>query len=558
MFKATAIKANKWLASFPNKNVLIMVVFIIPLIAYHLWQTALYKKQNADFTQQLIEKDIQIDDLLAKLLMVDTNSGSNVVIDWTDNTESEDGFVIEKKRDGEEDYAVVAILDANSTSFIDTSKDGVEDTYCYRVGALQNNMPTYSETYCVLKPSTTNTASGTETDTGTDAGTETDTQSDTTTDMEIETGGYDDIVIPPGSALSIDYDISSSQESIELSGREFYCAKSDLSLNTDFSVNEISNASIRLGEGNLSYKETIYVFNDDDLQVANGYVSMKYNEQNGFGFILEGDGIEQQVATLYISAGAWSSDDAELEIKAGDLAEIITLPSSHSMHYIAVDITFDESTFVEFTPLGEHGSYSAVGVAAIVLNEANTESIVDDSTSPDMDDASDLPSYAEVYEVDFDSTTTIDVSETAYMTSEGSVANDDYSNGVLESVTYTGSSTFKDSSYEFIEDDNVVDTGYTKMTWDEGNSVIIAMSSASDSASLTSLYFRAGAWTEELIEFELIVNGESTLIELTTSRSWSYLRIDIEFEGALTVEARPLSHYESYSAFYFAGATLSE
>ena len=505
MFKLPVISGNKLITSPLYMAVLAVIVLMLAFIGYKSWQEYQIYKINEAFQS------------------FPTAAGDSTlrVISWLDNADDEDGYIVERKSDAS--YVVITTLEADSTYYEDYTllAGGI---YCYRVGAYNQAGTAYSEEFCV--------------------------------EVQLDPDPLpepDPLPVPPvGGAVSIVAEFFGVPGNIDLNGRELYAVKSDYSFNSDFSTNEITDVNFTVGDGSLSYKDsTKFVFMQDGGEVENGYVFMRYSDLNNFSFMLEGNGAAQ-VATLYIAAGAWSLTSAELEVKAGGISEIITLPSNYTWHYIKVDITFEQSTLVELIPVAHHGSYSGVQVAGIVLNNASVPDV------PEEPDVPNIPSFASLLLVDQNSSSTIDVSASEYITSAGVIANEDYSDGAIIGITYTGKSKYRDSSYLFLDNNKVVASGYTGMSWSDLNSVAVSLNSSAQQSSFASLYFKAGAWTRKKpIELELIINGESSLIELSKGYRWFYIRADIEFAGALNVELKPVSNLGG-NGLYFAGLTLQE
>ena len=55
----------------------------------------------------------------------------------------------------------------------------------------------------------------------------------------------------------------------------------------------------------------------------------------------------------------------------------------------------------------------------------------------------------------------------------------------------------------------------------------------------------------------IIINGESEVIDLSSGFSWKYYKVEVEFEGELDIEIRPVGTLSGYSAMKFAGLTLN-
>jgi hypothetical protein len=70
-------------------------------------------------------------------LTATASAGPQVVLNWTDNSVNETGFVIERRRLPGQDYAVIASVPPNGTTFTDNASTGLLGgfTYSYRVRA---------------------------------------------------------------------------------------------------------------------------------------------------------------------------------------------------------------------------------------------------------------------------------------------------------------------------------------------------------------------------------------------------------------------------------------
>jgi len=183
--------------------------------------------------------------------------------------------------------------------------------------------------------------------------------------------------------------------------------------------------------------------------------------------------------------------------------------------------------------------------AAVALNHAKIDTIA-------------APGSATLIEVDQRSNSSIDVTATEYITSTGTIANTSYHDGRISTISYSGNAKFRDGGYEFIDNDNVVASGYTGMPWNEQSGVTVNLRSAAEEQSVASLYFKAGAWANGVNEIELMINGERALVELTKGYTWFYVRADIAFQGYLNVAIKPVGQVGGYSHLFFAGLTLSE
>ncbi|WP_019613748.1 hypothetical protein [Psychromonas ossibalaenae] len=518
MFKLRGISTANFTTKVMTPGTILfsaIVISLIVLIGYKSWQ---------EYRIYQINKMVQT-------FPTAGGTGTQTVISWMDNATDEDGYVVERKTDGE--YVIIATLNADSTSYVDyASIPG--STSCYRIGSYNQAGTAYSEDYCIDIPLEDTTEPLPEPLPLPDP------------DDPVEPLPDPDEPVIPGN-VSIVSTFIEKPGVIELNGREFYGFKSDYNYNDEFSVDEITDVDFSIGNGSLSsHDSSIFIFQEQGEELENGYVVMNYNELNSFNFSLLGSG-NTQVATLYLSLGAWSSDLAGLIINAGDTTELITLPTSYTWHYVKIDIEFEQSTVVTVTPAGTHGGYSGIKVAGLLLNIANDEIIPDEESKP---------SYGLVHGVSVETGGEIDVSNVKYVASDGQSGNVDFSGAEVTSIDYSGSPKYRDSTYEFVNNGTVVASGYTGMSWKETNAVLIDLKSADDQANLASLYFKAGAWTNDPAMLELTVNGEVSPVELIKGYRWFYLKADIEFEGSVHVELRPVGKLGGYSYISFAGLTL--
>lgn len=436
---------------------------------------------------------------------IDTSAGGGTAVDitWQDDANDEDGFVVERKESG--DFVEVARLNPNVISYTDFNLVA-GTTYCYRVGAFNQAGTAYSQEYCIDTP-----------------------EPDSVVD-----------ITPPavmGSA-TITGQFIAKPDVIELAGRELYSFKSDATYNGDFSKDNVENIQYTIEDGNLSYKDSaLFTFQEQGNGIDSGYVSMRYNESNSVSFSLKSNG-DSQVASLYMSAGVWSNEPAAFLVTAGDTSELISIPKGRTWYYLKVDIAFKESVEVKINPVGYFGSYSALNVAGVVLNEKSITS----STSLNSISLSDSAN--------------IDVSNVRYMTSDLISGNENFSNGEVLAIDYQGTANYQDKTYSFIDNGSVVATGYTGMGWNEGNTISIDLKNSAEQTVSTSLFLKAGAWTDEQAQLQLQLNGENYPIELSRGRMWFYIRVNFEFSGAAHIEIKPVGNIGSYSQIMFAGLTM--
>ncbi|ABM02317.1 hypothetical protein Ping_0459 [Psychromonas ingrahamii 37] len=475
---------NKTPRSIAIKTLMVAAIFLSVLIGYQLWQEY---RMNV-------------------LINIDTSAGSIVAVDitWQDDSDDEDGFVVERKESG--DFVEVARLNSNVTAYTDYSL--VAGTaYCYRIGAFNQVGTAYSDEYCIDIP-------------------EADIVVDTT--------------LPPlTGSETITSEFITQPNVIELAGRELYSFKSSATYNVDFSKDEVENIQYNIADGNLSYEDSaLFTFQDEGSYVESGFVSMRYNEVNNVSFSLNGNG-DPQVASLYMSVGVWSSVPAAFLVIAGDTSDIISIPRGYGWHYLKIDIAFDESMEVKINPIGVFGGYSALNVAGVVLNEKSIST-----------------SFASLTDISLADSANIDVSNVKYMTSYFISGNEKLSSGEVIGIDYLGTSQYQDAIYSFIDNGQVVATGYTEMAWKKANVISIDLKNSSEQPVYTSLFLRAGAWVAGTSQLEMKLNGETYPIELSYGYGWFFIRVDFEFSGNAHVEIKPVDNIGGYSQIMFAGLTM--
>lgn len=87
----------------------------------------------------------------------DNNHPDSVALTWTDNSQDENGFILERKQDSAAYVALAVALTANITAFTDSTikRGSVPTTYTYRVKAFRNEadktvtQSSYSNEACI-------------------------------------------------------------------------------------------------------------------------------------------------------------------------------------------------------------------------------------------------------------------------------------------------------------------------------------------------------------------------------------------------------------------------
>jgi hypothetical protein len=463
-------------------------------------------------------------------------TAGSLQVSWSDSSNNEDGFTVEKRLMEKDDFELISYLPADTTLYVDTNVV-TDQTYCYRIASYNQAGKSTSDESCIE----VNEADVESID---DAVTSNDpvssdqyTAVDATAESDVEpTYTYNDI--------AISHEFISKPAVIEIGDKELYSFKSNENYNADYSTNEVTNAGFVINQGKVSYSSNAYSFQKNGTELNNGYASMAFNSANHLSFDLIGDDAKQ-TATLYMQAGAWTSESSSIVVTVGNKTENIQLPKGYAWMYLSVQIEFDGTTPVTITTDSDRSGYSAVMFAGIVLNEATV-----------IEEEEEVVQYASLLEIDSSAEKIVDITDVKFMTSAWQAGNDELSDATVSELSYTGKTKAYTSTYQFVNDNGQTYLGHESMSWSEDNGVKIQLQSGESQVNTVALYFAAGAWTKELASVEVIINGESEVIDLSSGFSWKYYKVEVEFEGELDIEIRPVGTQSGYSGMKFAGLTL--
>lgn len=479
------------------------------------------------------------------LVMVPFLFGSSVVlaeslqVNWMDSSTNEDGFIIEKRLVENDDFQPVAFLPANTTKYVD-SQVAANNTYCYRINSYNQAGQSPSNESCTFVNEAVEVTPPDVIDP------ETPVEPDATEDSTSPDYNYDQI--------SISHEIITKPATIEIGDKELYSFKLDQTFNEGYSSNSLINSNFNIDSGKVYYSNSSFSFQSNAEELSNGYALMGFNSSNSLTFDLTGNGVKQ-VATLYMTAGVWSNNTSSVVINVGEKTEVIEISRGYSWESFTVDIEFDGTVPVTVTTDSDVGGYSGVMIAGLVLNEANT------GATEEEEEEIEAVQYASIIDVERLSSKTIDVSDVKFMTSASITGNNDMSDATVEGYSFNGETWASQAGYDFINDGQS-NIGYEGLTWDEANSMELKLKSADSQTNIASLYFSAGAWTANTSSIEVIINGESNLVELKSGYTWEYYKVDVEFEGELDVMIRPVGTIKKVawlngvSALKFVGVTL--
>ena len=89
---------------------------------------------------------------LLLIALFTTAANASVQIKWTDNSDNESGFVIERRLSTETKFIKLIKLPVNTVDYTD---DASNNKYCYRIGSFNRAGTAYSDEQCIdtlIKP----------------------------------------------------------------------------------------------------------------------------------------------------------------------------------------------------------------------------------------------------------------------------------------------------------------------------------------------------------------------------------------------------------------------
>ncbi|MCP4322552.1 MAG: fibronectin type III domain-containing protein [Psychromonas sp.] len=75
----------------------------------------------------------------------------SILVEWLDNSDNEDGFIVERRSGDEVDFIVMKFLSRDNVEYID-SNVSLNMGYCYRVSAFNQAGSSLSEEVCINTP----------------------------------------------------------------------------------------------------------------------------------------------------------------------------------------------------------------------------------------------------------------------------------------------------------------------------------------------------------------------------------------------------------------------
>lgn len=426
---------------------------------------------------------------------------SSLDVYWQDQSQTEYGFKIDRRIGTEGAFVPLTQVQANTTHYTDSDVvDG--QTYCYRISAFNYVGRSESNELCATAE---------------------------------DGGGANQ---PFAGHIAVSHSYVPRPVVIDIADKELHAFRSTNSYNADYAIESITNVKYTAAVDKARFygSNKIY-FEQQGVRIDDGFATMPFNSGNKAEFVLNGQDTLQK-AKLYLGGGVWSRDPANIIVTVGDKVEYLPIPSGYSWHYFAVDIEFDQPTPVTITTDSDHGGYSALQVSGVVFELPNVEP---------YGNVTNINAYAE---------RSIDVTDKEYYLADQANGNSELSEASVVSLEYTGQHWGRKGTFTF-SDTGVANTGYAEsMPWKTANKTSLTLRSAQNQLSTASLYVTTGAWTSTPPDLMLTINGVETPIPLHRSYGWIYNKIDIEFEGKVTIELNPTMNLSGYSAFVFAGVTL--
>jgi len=464
------------------------------------------------------------------MLLSSVSYAESLQITWLDSSDNEDGFAVEKRLEDNKNFDLITYVAENTDTFIDS--DVIEnETYCYRIVAYNQAGQNPSDESCIKVNETSIIEKVPE---------------DNTSDSNIDAAPVK--VEYSYKNVSIDYQYIDQPKVIEVEDKEFYAFKTQQSFNADYSTNKVVNTVFTSDGNDPVYSDQDYFsFQKNGNELSNGFTIIPLNERSNISFDIIGND-QPQTATLYMQTGAWTwtYKIPSIFITVGDTTKEIQIPVINVWKYIAIEFTFQGNTPVTITTDLEDDVYNLMMFAGVVFNEPSSE--IEEPEVPIQ--------YASLVSVDNNAKTNIDISNSKFMTSRLTEGNADFSDASIESLSYEGYSWPTSYTYNFINGDDIY-SGYRAFKWEEKNAVTINLKSGDSQINTVSLYVATSSWDDKDASFELLINGKSEVIQLNKANTWLFYKIDVEFEGDLTLNLKPIGNLSSYSSIKFAGLTLN-
>lgn len=293
---------------------------------------------------------------LYSLLMSASVFSAAVDIKWNDNSDNEDGFIVEKRLMDENIFTPLVFLPANSKSYHDSDVIN-NQTYCYRIIAYNKAGNGKSDKVCtqILSDSFTQATVNVSSNIG---------ELVNTPEKALE-------AVPASGNIAISHELILQPTRLEIGQKTFYSFKSNRLYNSQYTDDRIDSPRLIALDGKVSYSnKDIFSFQDNGQELDKGLAIVKFSKANTLSFVLHGSGNEQ-VARLYLQAGVWSKEKSSIIINVGDKVDVIPLSGGYRWHNYFVDITFDGTAPVTVTTDSDRFAYSALKFAGIVLQKAN-------------------------------------------------------------------------------------------------------------------------------------------------------------------------------------------
>ena len=427
----------------------------------------------------------------------------SLLLSWTDNAEDESHYLVSRRQGLAGDFETLAVLPADSSEFLDAAVTGGE-IYCYRVQAGNEAGMSTAVDACAIAPP-----------------------------LDDELDGWGEITA----------EAMEAPESVDIAGREF------LTLNNWIRGNDQASAAA------IGLPDFVAVTGEESTapgyplvgaagEVDAGMRQVNFDEFNTIAFTLTGSG-EWQTASLWLRVGAWGEESAGIVVTAGGNRQLVPLAAVNEWQHIKVSIAFAENVQVVLRPDRRGLQDGALGLAAIMLEE------VDDGT---------VEPWAQISSSVHRRLGVVDVTDLEYRTGHqdiyGNLAASPVEIGMPQWSVIVGEMKSRHSSrIEFWQGGQQVDTGYTKMRFDEANTLDVAL--AGDATERIAVFYLAvKVWHRQRVSFSVMAANAEHEVELPTSFGWHYFQVRMAFKGELNVRFRPNGHLNKYSTLGFGGVVI--
>ena len=431
-----------------------------------------------------------------------TNSDS-LILRWSDNAVDETHYQLTRRQGTLGAYEPLITLPADSSEFSDMDVAGGE-IYCYQVFAVNDEGASPPAEACAIAPP-----------------------------LDDDLAGWGEIAV----------EVTVAPDEMEIAGREYLTLANLVGGNEQASAAAIGMPLFEVNSGEEQAVEE-YRFVEAGEIVDSGMRQIPFHDFNAIALTLTGAG-EWQTATLLVRAGAWGAEGAGFTLAAGGNSRVIPLPAVDQWHYYRLRVRFAETLDLVLRPASSDPLAGGLGLAAVLIEEIDDGSVEPWATisaegqrsymNPDVTGLEYLTGNRHIY--GNPAASTADIGEPQWSVPVGEV----------KSRT--------SSRIRFWDNGLEVDSGYTKMRFDQTNTLDVLLT-GDDTEQTAVFYLAVKAWHRSQVSFTVTAAGAVQQVVLPSSFGWHYFKVRVAFRGEVSVRFRPDGHLNQYSTLGLGGVVL--